>query len=103
LAPSGLIEHQLVGIWQSLLGIEPIGCDDDFFELGGHSLLLTQLIGRYQQAFALKLAMPKLFELPTIAQLAEHIDNVTRTRQRLQMNAQSIEQTNADDIEEFEI
>ncbi|WP_425593311.1 AMP-binding enzyme, partial [Aquimarina algiphila] len=33
-APSSVLEVQLVEIWQEVLGIEKIGIHDDFFELG---------------------------------------------------------------------
>ena len=34
--PEGPVENELAAIWQSLLGIEAVGAEDDFFELGGH-------------------------------------------------------------------
>ncbi|MFM7407427.1 MAG: amino acid adenylation domain-containing protein [Cuspidothrix sp.] len=32
------IQHQLMQIWEDLLGVQPIGIKDDFFELGGEIL-----------------------------------------------------------------
>jgi acyl carrier protein len=60
----------LVSIWSELLGVDPIGVDDDFFEFGGHSLLATQLMSRLRIDFQVELPLAALFENPTIAKLA---------------------------------
>jgi hypothetical protein len=36
--PSSGLERQLADIWQSLLGLERVGANDDFYALGGSSL-----------------------------------------------------------------
>ena len=45
-APRNETEQTIAGIWQELLGIEPIGVHDNFFELGGQSLLATEVVAR---------------------------------------------------------
>jgi NAD(P)-dependent dehydrogenase (short-subunit alcohol dehydrogenase family)/acyl carrier protein len=72
-APRNAEEHELAAIWTELLGIEPIGINDNFFELGGHSLLATRVLARVQQAFKVRLAMRSIFDAPTIAGLAAHV------------------------------
>ncbi|MDQ6632062.1 MAG: amino acid adenylation domain-containing protein, partial [Verrucomicrobiota bacterium] len=72
-APRTPDEENLARIWSEVLGIKPIGIHDNFFELGGHSLLATQIISRVSHAFATDLPLRVLFELPTIAALAEAI------------------------------
>jgi acyl transferase domain-containing protein/aryl carrier-like protein len=62
-------EALLIGLWQSLLGIERIGIHDNFFELGGDSLRGIQLVALARKV-DLELTAAELFEHPTVAQLA---------------------------------
>ena len=61
-------------MWAALLGFDMIGIHDNFFELGGHSLLVTQAIARLRDRFQIELGVTAFFERPTIALLAEYID-----------------------------
>ena len=81
-APRSETEHRIAEIWQSVLGIQAIGAYDDFWELGGHSLLATQVISRLKEKFHIPLPLRALFEMPTIAKLAEETA-------RLQMNSEN--------------
>ncbi len=67
------IEVKLAQIWSEVLHIEKVGIYHDFFELGGHSLLATQVISRINQSFGIELPLRRLFELPTIVELAKSI------------------------------
>ncbi len=69
-APRNEIEQQVAEIWQQVLGIEPIGVNDDFFELGGHSLLITQVLNKLHKIYPVEIAMRSLFEKPSVAGLA---------------------------------
>lgn len=73
-SPENPIERKIVEVWQDLLGVEQIGIYDNFFELHGHSLLGMQLIARLRQLFQVNISLIKLFEGPTIAQLAEVVE-----------------------------
>lgn len=90
--PSSPEEEQLVSIWSELLGIEPIGVNDDFFELGGHSLLATRVLSRVSQAFNVKLPIRVIFDAPTIAKLAEQVRTAAwATRQATPQTADAAE------------
>ena len=72
--PRTEIEELVAQVWREVLKLEKIGVYDNFFELGGHSLLATRVVARLRSNFNVDLPLRKLFELPTVAGLAEHID-----------------------------
>lgn len=74
IAPTTSLEASLVELWSQLLGRQPIGIHDNFFELGGHSLLATQLVSRIRDRLQVELPLRKVFETPTIAELANTIE-----------------------------
>jgi acyl carrier protein len=68
--PVSATEQQLVGIWQEVLEIYPIGVHDNFFDLGGHSLAASRVVSRVIQTFKLEVPVKALFEAPTVAEMA---------------------------------
>jgi amino acid adenylation domain-containing protein len=74
-APRTSVEKKLAAIWGQLLGVEQVGIHDDFFEQGGHSLLAVRLVSRVRSAFHLELPIRSLFQVPTVAGLAQVIEN----------------------------
>jgi acyl-CoA synthetase (AMP-forming)/AMP-acid ligase II/acyl carrier protein len=68
--PRTAIEKQLVNIWSLVLGVEPIGINDNFFQLGGDSVLATQIVNRVLQALNVELSLLFFFEQPTVANMA---------------------------------
>lgn len=72
--PSEGTEQTLAELFAELLGREQIGADDSFFELGGHSLLATKLVAAIRSRCGVDLGVREIFELGTVAQLAERID-----------------------------
>ncbi|MFN2529803.1 MAG: amino acid adenylation domain-containing protein [Pyrinomonadaceae bacterium] len=73
-APRSLVEKALTDIWANALKVSAVGVHDNFFELGGHSLVATQVVSRMRKEFKLEIPLRSLFESPTVAQLAEKID-----------------------------
>lgn len=76
-APRTETEHLLAAIWQALLKQPQVGIYDNFFALGGHSLLVTELIFRIEATLGLDIGVRTIFEHPTIAELAEQLDEQT--------------------------
>ncbi|MEM7356448.1 MAG: condensation domain-containing protein, partial [Acidobacteriota bacterium] len=70
------IEELLAGIWSEVLAVGEVGPDDNFFELGGHSLLITRVASRIRSVFGVELPIRRLFEQPTLAELAREIGTV---------------------------
>lgn len=81
IAPRTPVEQLLGEIWASVLGTDRIGVHDDFFALGGHSLLATQVVSRVQETFQRKLPLQTFFARPTLAGLAEEVQNALRERE----------------------
>jgi phthiocerol/phenolphthiocerol synthesis type-I polyketide synthase E len=68
---------KLTEIWQELLGIDPIGIDQNYFDLGGDSSLAVHLFVRIEKVFNVKLPLATLFEAPTIEELARVLGDQT--------------------------
>ncbi|MBD1911607.1 MULTISPECIES: non-ribosomal peptide synthetase [unclassified Leptolyngbya] len=80
-APRTELEKSLADVWAAILGVERVGIENDFFTLGGHSLMAAQVIARIQENLEIDLPLRRLFEFPTIAGLAEFIENDSTERQ----------------------
>ena len=69
-APRNPLEKQLVGIWEGILGIAPIGVTDNIFDLGVNSLIAAQLFAKIEKTIGSKLPPAPLFQAPTVESLA---------------------------------
>jgi amino acid adenylation domain-containing protein len=68
--PRDIVEAHLARIWQPVLGISPIGRDEDFFDLGGTSIQAAEVLARIEQQFGISLSPSSLVEHSTIERLA---------------------------------
>ncbi|HTK20207.1 MAG TPA: amino acid adenylation domain-containing protein [Mucilaginibacter sp.] len=76
-APVSETEKNLAVIWHDVLNINQIGIDDNFFDLGGTSLMVMRLINQVNEKTKSSLRLASLYQLPTIRQLAQKIDEKT--------------------------
>jgi amino acid adenylation domain-containing protein len=74
IAPRTPLEEVLAGVWAELLGLDRVGVETSFFELGGHSLLATQLVSRVREIFGMEVSLRRLFESPTVSELAKRVE-----------------------------
>ncbi|MBJ7312355.1 non-ribosomal peptide synthase/polyketide synthase [Rugamonas sp. CCM 8940] len=72
-APQGELEQSIAAIWQTLLGVERVGRNDDFFELGGHSLLAVQLMSRLREVLGIEVVLRELFAHPLLCNFAQQL------------------------------
>jgi len=77
IAPSTQTQKVLCTLWEEILSLENVGIQDNFFLLGGHSLLATRLISSIREQFQVELPLRKLFEFPTISELATEIEELS--------------------------
>ncbi|HKI03180.1 MAG TPA: phosphopantetheine-binding protein, partial [Thermoanaerobaculia bacterium] len=75
-APRTEIEEALANICGEALGVEKLGIHDDFFELGGDSLMAIRAIFRIRKAVGVELQVRSFFDAPTVASLAEVIEEL---------------------------
>jgi amino acid adenylation domain-containing protein/non-ribosomal peptide synthase protein (TIGR01720 family) len=79
-APMTPAEEILAGIVAEVLGVERVGVHDDFFSLGGHSLTATQVVSRSRDAFGVEANLRALFETPTVAGFAAHVESALQAK-----------------------
>ena len=100
-APRTPVEETLAGIWGEILGVPQVGVESNFFDLGGHSLLATRVISQIRENFGVELPLRVLFESPTIAGLAQHLEAVQPKDTQLQRILSMLE--NVENISEEEV
>ena len=86
--PAPGLEAAIALLWQSVLGIAPIGADDSFFDLGGRSLQMVQVHQKLRESAAPNAEITALFQYPTVRQLAGFL---TSGRQPLTRTARNQE------------
>ena len=72
--PTSQLEKQLLEIWQSILGIQNIGIEENFFAIGGDSILSIQVVSAAREK-NIPLDSNHIFEYQTIATLAKSLES----------------------------
>jgi thioesterase domain-containing protein/acyl carrier protein len=73
--PGRPTEARITKEWEEVLGIHPIGLDDDLFELGATSLGVARLSERLRTIFQVELPLASIFQARTVAQIAAHVQD----------------------------
>ena len=72
--PRTPLERELVQLWASALGVERVGVHHAFLDLGGDSLRAAAVVNTLQSRLGETLYVTALFEAPTVAELAEYLE-----------------------------
>ena len=72
--PATDTEKELAKIWQTVLGIEKTGRNDNFFNIGGQSLKAIQVQSRINKLYKISLPLKEIFQFSRLSELAECID-----------------------------
>jgi len=72
-SPKNELEQQLAQYWQTILGLEKVGVNDDFFELGGDSLNVVQLNNELKKVFNKEIPIAVMFRYQTIRTFAQYL------------------------------
>lgn len=69
-------EEAVAAAFCELLGLPKADRNDSFFARGGHSLLAARLLARLRRDLGVELPLRRVFETPTVADLAAAIDEL---------------------------
>jgi acetoacetyl-CoA synthetase len=90
LAEDAPLREQVRAFWETALGLEGVGDDEDFFALGGTSLQAVEVFTLIRDRLGVELPLSTLIEAPTVAELTAAVEHPGRHFQPLvQMRAGS--------------
>ena len=72
-APRNDAERLVTRAFEKVLGVQPVGREDDFFALGGHSLLAVALFAELERTGGRRLPLATVFEASTPRALAAYL------------------------------
>lgn len=73
-SPATATERSLAQIWEGMLGIQPIGVDDDFFASGGTSIQGIDLLVAIEEKLKSTISVNDFMQARTIRSLARYVD-----------------------------
>jgi amino acid adenylation domain-containing protein len=65
---------RMIGLWEEVFGIRPVGVRDNFFDMGGDSFQAVRLFARIRKVFGRDLPLATLLEAPTVEQLVRVLE-----------------------------
>ena len=89
--PASSWEKRIADIWQHVLGMEPIFCEDRFIALGGHSLLMARFCHLVRQQYLIHVHPSHSALQGTLAEVARFFAQQTVTRDKPEIPAQLTE------------
>ncbi|MCX4679512.1 amino acid adenylation domain-containing protein [Streptomyces sp. NBC_01433] len=75
-APVTLYETSMARQWESLLGLEQAGLEDDFFESGGSSIKLIELLHHLRTEFGISIPVSRLYQATTLHGMAATVEEL---------------------------
>ncbi|WP_179335208.1 non-ribosomal peptide synthetase [Winogradskyella costae] len=84
------LEKDIANIWSELLQIPVIDVRDNFFEMGGSSLIAQRVIGALRKKLNIKIPLIKIFQYPTISQLAESLSENLQVEEKSETIADTV-------------
>jgi amino acid adenylation domain-containing protein len=75
--PRTAAERALAEVWSQVLGVDRVGMDDNFFALGGDSIQSIR-VRSFAAERGLRFELEDLFRSPTIAELAQVVEEAAR-------------------------
>jgi acyl transferase domain-containing protein len=73
------VAARVAAVFRQLLGVSQFRPDDSLFSLGGDSIIAAQMVRLLREAFDIPLPLRAVFQHPTVAGLARHIENQLAT------------------------
>jgi amino acid adenylation domain-containing protein len=73
--PRSTTETRMARLWEEVLGVSPVGLDDDLFALGGDSLLALRLLDAIEKELGRRLPLGALFQEATVEKLAALVES----------------------------
>jgi amino acid adenylation domain-containing protein len=69
-APRTPVEQRMARLWETVLGVTPVGLHDELFELGGDSMLALRLLAEIEKELGCRLPLAAFFQEATVERLA---------------------------------